>query len=230
MTSVLFAWRGNRLLPQSNHATLGSGCSWRASCYCAPLGVAEQIDRSNSQTSSSMRGSLCRPGSDWWRRSKVSIHASSLIWELQQRAEAVPLAGSSGCRRRGDGCFYPRKEAKPNFAFNMVHRHKPLHQAILVYCETHVSSIYVPIGFCRETNPVAGSSASISSFHHARPSTPRRPAFSPVGQIRTATQSFGRQKRYVDNLIEVIVRMAGTFGGARPVGNPQEFATRSLQN
>jgi hypothetical protein len=31
--------------------------------------------------------------------------------------------------------FYPRKDAKPNFAFYMGRRHEPLHQALLKYCE-----------------------------------------------------------------------------------------------
>jgi hypothetical protein len=31
--------------------------------------------------------------------------------------------------------FYPRKDAKPNFAFYMGRRHEPLHEALLKYCE-----------------------------------------------------------------------------------------------
>jgi hypothetical protein len=147
------------------------------------------------------------------------------------RAEAaVPLAGSSGCCCRGDGCFYPSKDDKPNFAFNMVRRRKPLHQAILKIAKRVVSSICIPIGFCGETNPGGQLQArSISSLHHARSSTPRRPAFSPVGQIRTVTQGVGRQKRYVDNLLEAIVRMMGTSSEVTdPFGNPQKFTIPEL--
>jgi hypothetical protein len=129
------------------------------------------------------------------------------------RAEAaVSLADSSGCRCRGDGCFYPRKEAKPNFAFNMVRRHKPLHQTILKIAKRVVSSICIPIGFCGETNPGGQLQArGISSLHHARSSTPKTTRVqSGWPDPNRHTQGVGPQERYVDNLIEAIVRMMGT--------------------